>query len=59
MLKVRVARAAFATSGSLKKLTQHCILKNKEFFYNFAILQRENPFSRICKWPKNRSLFIK
>jgi hypothetical protein len=51
MLQLRRNQAAFASSSlSLKKQTQHCIFKNKKFFYDMAcLIQPENPFSRICK----------
>ena len=62
MLQERVTRAAYGTSSSLKKLTQLCILKNKEFFYNMICSAADdeddedkdddevNPFSKICKF---------
>jgi hypothetical protein len=52
MLQARVGQAAYASAGSLKKLTQLCILNKKKFFFDLVCAQNDdeiNPFSKICK----------
>jgi hypothetical protein len=53
-----MAQIAFAPNGdrSLKKLTQQSILNNKKFYCDLGVV--ENPFSKICKWPKQKTLKI-
>jgi hypothetical protein len=51
VLQTRLDRVKFASpSGSLKVLTQQCILNNKKYFCKLAQLQPDrNPFDKICK----------